>query len=130
MTGALNTADTITTHWLKAQALCEIAVLQARKGDEHGAKDTFHRAFQESDPIGNPLRSLALEAVATAQARADDVSGALATAKRIQPDLLKARAHGKIAHAILESHGFYNEADKHLWPLEKVKARMGAKNNE
>jgi len=101
---AREVAQGIADPQAQAQALGEIAGVQARGGDMDGAHRSLADALEVARRIADPqVQAQALGEIAVAQARGGDMDGALVTARRIVEPWAQARALGDIVVALAES---------------------------
>lgn len=98
---ALQAANTIPDEYLRVDALCEIASVQARSGDRTGARQTIARAKAIETVRKDPLdiRDLSRRSLVQAQADAGDFPGAKQTANTIGGRYFRVSACSDIAIA-------------------------------
>ena len=86
----------------RAWTLSHLAKVQLKVGDTAGARTTLTEALQSAERDDDWYRDGSLQQIAVAQAQAGDISGALATARKISDESNRGEAFAGIAPAQAE----------------------------
>lgn len=80
---ALKTLDGVSDPRVKVLDLCEVALVQAKRGDERVAAATLHRALAIAERLDDEFRTWGIRKTATIQADVGDIDAALGAIPKV-----------------------------------------------